>query len=145
MISATDPVSVLSTFKEIKADENLFAMIFGESILNDAVTLTLYRTLLSYSKIQSISISSVTLSFLILMSSSCFQGVFFGLLGSYILKKINPIYPNHVNHEITVMVVLPWVSFLAADVDYSIILESWTFWDCFYHVLRVYDGPLLYY
>jgi len=43
MISATDPVSVLSSFKEINADERLFALVFGESILNDAVTLTLYR------------------------------------------------------------------------------------------------------
>ena len=42
LISATDPVSVLATFKEIKADETLYSLIFGESIFNDAVTMVLF-------------------------------------------------------------------------------------------------------
>jgi len=42
LISATDPVSVLAVFKEIGADENLFAIVFGESIFNDAVAIVMY-------------------------------------------------------------------------------------------------------
>lgn len=46
LISATDPVSVLAVFKEIGADENLFAIVFGESIFNDAVAIVMYQTVL---------------------------------------------------------------------------------------------------
>lgn len=42
-ISATDPVAVLAIFKEMKdTDPNLYALIFGESILNDAISLIMF-------------------------------------------------------------------------------------------------------
>lgn len=44
LISATDPVAVLGIFKEIGVDKNLFILIFGESILNDAVSIILFNT-----------------------------------------------------------------------------------------------------
>jgi sodium/hydrogen exchanger 8 len=46
LISATDPVSVLAIFKEMNADKNLFAIIFGESIFNDAVAIVMYQTVM---------------------------------------------------------------------------------------------------
>ncbi|KAF3320376.1 Sodium/hydrogen exchanger 6 [Carex littledalei] len=36
LISATDPVTVLSIFQELGCDVNLYALVFGESVLNDA-------------------------------------------------------------------------------------------------------------
>ncbi|KAF2318136.1 hypothetical protein GH714_000599 [Hevea brasiliensis] len=36
LISATDPVTVLSIFQELGTDMNLYALVFGESVLNDA-------------------------------------------------------------------------------------------------------------
>jgi len=42
LISATDPVSVLAIFKEMDADQNLHAIVFGESILNDAIAIVMY-------------------------------------------------------------------------------------------------------
>ena len=45
LISATDPVSVLALFKEMNADLNLNALIFGESIFNDALSVVLYRAI----------------------------------------------------------------------------------------------------
>ncbi|CAA0343129.1 unnamed protein product [Arabidopsis thaliana] len=39
LISATDPVTVLSIFQELGSDVNLYALVFGESVLNDAVFL----------------------------------------------------------------------------------------------------------
>lgn len=38
LISATDPVTVLSIFQELGTDTNLYALVFGESVLNDAVS-----------------------------------------------------------------------------------------------------------
>ena len=46
LISATDPVSVLAIFKEMDADVNLYAIIFGESIFNDAIGIVMYETVL---------------------------------------------------------------------------------------------------
>jgi sodium/hydrogen exchanger 8 len=46
LISATDPVSVLAVFKSMDADENLFAIVFGESIFNDAIALVMFDTVM---------------------------------------------------------------------------------------------------
>ncbi|KAJ6304611.1 hypothetical protein OIU77_018297 [Salix suchowensis] len=42
LISATDPVTVLSIFQELGIDTNLYALVFGESVLNDAVSFYFY-------------------------------------------------------------------------------------------------------
>uniref|UniRef100_A0A0D9XC29 Cation/H+ exchanger transmembrane domain-containing protein n=1 Tax=Leersia perrieri TaxID=77586 RepID=A0A0D9XC29_9ORYZ len=47
LISATDPVTVLSIFQELGTDVNLYALVFGESVLNDAMAISLYRTMSS--------------------------------------------------------------------------------------------------
>ncbi|KAJ8558448.1 hypothetical protein K7X08_005214 [Anisodus acutangulus] len=45
LISASDPVTVLSIFQELGTDVNLYALVFGESVLNDAMAISLYRTM----------------------------------------------------------------------------------------------------
>lgn len=46
ILSAVDPVATLSILggSRFAADETLFAIVFGESILNDAVAIVLYKT-----------------------------------------------------------------------------------------------------
>ena len=46
LISATDPVSVLAIFKEMDANPNLYAIVFGESIFNDAISIVMYETVI---------------------------------------------------------------------------------------------------
>jgi NhaP-type Na+/H+ or K+/H+ antiporter len=45
LISATDPVSTLAVFSSKKVDPHLFYLVFGESVLNDAVGLVLFDAL----------------------------------------------------------------------------------------------------
>ncbi|XP_062191944.1 sodium/hydrogen exchanger 6-like isoform X3 [Phragmites australis] len=47
LVSATDPVTVLAIFQELGTDVNLYALVFGESVLNDAMAISLYRTMSS--------------------------------------------------------------------------------------------------
>ncbi|XP_076370262.1 sodium/hydrogen exchanger 6-like isoform X2 [Tachypleus tridentatus] len=48
IISATDPVTVLAIFHDLHVDVNLYAMVFGESILNDAVAIVLSGAINNY-------------------------------------------------------------------------------------------------
>jgi NhaP-type Na+/H+ or K+/H+ antiporter len=50
LISATDPVAVLAIFKEMDADENLYSIVFGESIFNDAIGIVMYQTVIGMGK-----------------------------------------------------------------------------------------------
>jgi len=42
-LSATDPVTILAIFNTAKVDPKLYSIIFGESILNDAVSIVMYE------------------------------------------------------------------------------------------------------
>ena len=42
-LSATDPVTILAIFNTYKVDPKLYTIIFGESILNDAVSIVMYE------------------------------------------------------------------------------------------------------
>ena len=41
LMSATDPVTVLAIFHELHVDPDLYTLLFGESVLNDAVAIVL--------------------------------------------------------------------------------------------------------
>jgi solute carrier family 9 (sodium/hydrogen exchanger), member 6/7 len=42
-LSATDPVTILAIFKQYKVDPKLYTVIFGESLINDAVSIVMYE------------------------------------------------------------------------------------------------------
>ncbi|XP_028259245.1 sodium/hydrogen exchanger 7 [Parambassis ranga] len=48
IISATDPVTVLAIFNELLVDGDLYALLFGESVMNDAVAIVLSSSIVAY-------------------------------------------------------------------------------------------------
>uniref|UniRef100_A0A8C6XVD2 Sodium/hydrogen exchanger n=1 Tax=Naja naja TaxID=35670 RepID=A0A8C6XVD2_NAJNA len=48
-MSATDPVTVLAIFHELHVDTDLYTLLFGESVLNDAVAIVLTHSISIYS------------------------------------------------------------------------------------------------
>jgi len=49
-LSATDPVTILAIFNTFKVDPKLYTIIFGESILNDAVAIVIFESAQSAGK-----------------------------------------------------------------------------------------------
>jgi sodium/hydrogen exchanger-like protein 6/7 len=49
-LSATDPVTILAIFNSYKVDPKLYTIIFGESILNDAVAIVIFETAQRYKR-----------------------------------------------------------------------------------------------
>jgi len=76
-LSATDPVTILAIFNTYKVDPKLYTIIFGESILNDAIAIVLFETAQKYKP----GADKGTLSILSLFESiGVFLLVFFGSL-----------------------------------------------------------------
>ncbi|XP_063700085.1 sodium/hydrogen exchanger 7 isoform X3 [Culicoides brevitarsis] len=48
LISPTDPLTILAIFSDMHVDVNLYALVFGESVLNDAVAIVLSGSIQNY-------------------------------------------------------------------------------------------------
>lgn len=103
LISAVDPVAVLSVFEEIHVNEILYIVVFGESLLNDAVTVVLYHMFDEYEKIGTENIVAVdyasgVASFVVVALGGTVIGVIWGFLTGLVtrftdnVRVIEPIF-----------------------------------------------------
>jgi len=118
LISATDPVTVLAVFQALGVKVELFSMVFGESVMNDAVAIVLSRTLLQF-KTQPAdgqSVGAAVLLFCQIFAGSLIIGVVYGLISSYIYKKA------HLSHhadalfvESVMIAAIAWAAYYTAE------------------------------
>ena len=90
LISATDPVSVIAIFKEMDADVNLNAIIFGESIFNDAIGIVMYQTVIMAGEGDKTASQEMLNSggrFLLIFIGSLLIGAVSALLIAFIMKR----------------------------------------------------------
>ncbi|XP_077221891.1 sodium/hydrogen exchanger 6-like isoform X2 [Tasmannia lanceolata] len=117
LISATDPVTVLSIFQELGTDTNLYALVFGESVLNDAIAISLYRTM---SSVKSHAPSNqnfllVILRFLETFVGSLSSGVAVGFTSALLFKYAGLDIDNLQNLECCLFVLFPYFSYMLAE------------------------------
>ena len=118
LISATDTVTIIAIVTHMKVDVNLNAYIFGESALNDAVAIVLYRTVIQF---QSQPVTFFTISFaigecLVIFLGSLLIGVLCGVASALLLKHTN-LY-KHTTLEFVLVVMYAYLSYLLAEVFY---------------------------
>ncbi len=106
LISATDPVTVLAVFQALGVKIDLFSMVFGESVLNDAVALVLYRTLLGFKNtpFNGESLLAACVMFTKIFVLSTIIGCVLGAFCAIVLKVITSSLPLFVFHWLLLLV-----------------------------------------
>lgn len=87
-LSATDPVTILSIFNAYKVDPKLYTIIFGESLLNDAISIVMFETCQKFHG-HKVGISSFFEGFglfFMTFTISTIIGMLIGILVALILK-----------------------------------------------------------
>ncbi|KAF3839436.1 hypothetical protein F7725_018153 [Dissostichus mawsoni] len=115
IISAVDPVAVLAVFEEIHINELLHILVFGESLLNDAVTVVLYHLFEEYSGAGTVTVLDCFLgiiSFLVVAIGGVLVGVIYGLLAAFTSR-----FTSHVRViEPLFVFVYAYMAYLSAEV-----------------------------
>ncbi|XP_059411401.1 sodium/hydrogen exchanger 3.1 [Carassius carassius] len=91
LIAAVDPVAVIAVFEEVHVNEVLFILVFGESLLNDGVTVVLYNVFdafvaLGGPRIDAVEISKGIFSFVVVAFGGSFLGIVFAILLSLLTR-----------------------------------------------------------
>ncbi|XP_046634939.1 sodium/hydrogen exchanger 6-like isoform X2 [Daphnia pulicaria] len=94
VISATDPVTILAIFSELHVDVNLYALVFGESVLNDAIAIVLTRAIQSYAEkynpnhggFEMVAFFQAVGEFLLIFTSSLVLGSTLGIATALLTK-----------------------------------------------------------
>ncbi len=116
LISATDPVAVIGLFNEIGAPKQLVTIVDGESIFNDATAIVLFTILISAisSGVQSgrSLLGSAVISFFVVLLGGLATGAITGFIGSMIMR----VKKNNLTLQITLSLIVAYLSFAIADV-----------------------------
>ncbi|EOB05831.1 Sodium/hydrogen exchanger 2, partial [Anas platyrhynchos] len=99
LISAVDPVAVLAVFENIHVNEQLYILVFGESLLNDAITVVLYNLFKSFCQMSTIKVIDVfagIANFFIVGIGGVLIGILLGFVAAFTTRfthKIRVIEP----------------------------------------------------
>ncbi|NRD80051.1 cation:proton antiporter [Bacillus sp. BRMEA1] len=110
VMSATDPISVLTIFKSMKLNKRLSIIVEGESLGNDGVAVVLFKISLVTTALSSAGVMHASLEFLKVVIGGIIVGAVFGFLASRITRHID----QHLI-EIGLSIVLFYGSFELAE------------------------------
>jgi NhaP-type Na+/H+ or K+/H+ antiporter len=119
LISATDPVSTLAVFQAKRVDPQLFYLVFGESVLNDAVGLVLFKAFAKFvtkdNKVEKVAVEifKFILGFTLDAVGSPILGLVCGCGAALLFKHVD-MRKNRLL-ELSLYVLIMYVPFLLAE------------------------------
>jgi sodium/hydrogen exchanger 3 len=114
LISAVDPVAVLAIFQEIGVNKALYFLVFGESLLNDAVVITVYNVMTVFAGKTDITAANVFLGCANFMTVSG-GGLFIGLVHGVVTALITRFTENVRVVEPMIVIVIAYMSYVTAE------------------------------
>lgn len=87
LISAVDPVATMAVFTALRVNKTLHFLVFGESVLNDAVAIVLYRTCARMIGSASPTLAGALADFVYVFAGSAAVGAATGTLAAWTLKR----------------------------------------------------------
>ncbi len=108
--AATDPISVLATFKKMGVSRKLALIMEGESLLNDGTAVVLFGIILTALKGNNVTIGLALVQFLKVVLGGLVVGSVLGFVFSLITAQID----DHLV-EITLTTILAYGSYLVAE------------------------------
>lgn len=118
IISATDPVCVLSAFDNFPTDPNMFQIIFGESVFNDAVSMVAYETVKDFKGdvFTIVDVFVIIGKFILGLFVSSILGYAIGFLSALLLKSLSKCFQETILYvEILILISVPWCSYLIGN------------------------------
>lgn len=119
-LSATDPVTILAIFNVYKVEPKLYTVIFGESILNDAIAIVLFETAQRYRPGSTAGGSLTVLSlfeaigiFLFVFFGSLIIGVIVGVGTALVLKYT--LVRRHPKIESCLIILIAYASYFFSN------------------------------
>eukprot|EP01116_Phalansterium_solitarium_P009043 TRINITY_DN23046_c0_g1_i1.p1 TRINITY_DN23046_c0_g1~~TRINITY_DN23046_c0_g1_i1.p1 ORF type:complete len:601 (-),score=105.89 TRINITY_DN23046_c0_g1_i1:181-1926(-) len=115
-LSATDTVAIVAVFQELNIDPLVYTLVFGESVLNDAVAIVLFRTFRDYIGKPIFNPSAffgIIALFTWTFFGSCLAGALIAAISAAILKKLHHYFAAP--HETIWMIVFAFASYLIAE------------------------------
>ncbi|KAJ8908591.1 hypothetical protein NDN08_005296 [Rhodosorus marinus] len=110
MLSATDPISVTATLKQLGVNENLNTLIEGESLLNDGSAVVFYEAFLDAALEGSSSAGSVIVRLLRLSLGGVAMGMAFALVAICFLAVVYEMFEVEVSMTIVVAFLGFWTA-----------------------------------
>ena len=109
---------MLATFQALGVSPDLFSIVFGESVLNDAVAIVLYKTLTSFTHAEA-SVSAIVValgSFLEIFCGSMLVGLLLGALSALTFKHLRlREHEETVFYEVVLSFTFPWTAYFLAE------------------------------
>jgi CPA1 family monovalent cation:H+ antiporter len=110
LISATDPIAVVATFRTLRVSKRLSLIVEGESLINDGTGIVFFSLSLSLLSGKLVSAGSLVLQFIAIVGVGLLIGGLVGLIISQVIKRV-----EDTMIAITATTIAAYGSFLAAE------------------------------
>jgi len=109
IISATDPISVLAIFRDLRVDRRLSTLLESESLLNDGTAVVLFDILLGAAVASKLSVLKGVGLYILAVAGGALLGLTLGYLASRVSERVDDL-----QIEITLTTILAYGSYLLA-------------------------------